>query len=219
MPRRIGGRRRRRTPHPACADTDRSPRIRNSVASSAEIDAVPDQRFRLIAGARHRARSRRTLRLLARARRREIHIDRLVDLFTIGSSVTTQVCRTVALTRPLTCRPSRPRRVQVEASRLSRSTASTPAGFASAARVSALASSSTCRPDSGTSSTRTGTLQGRSGAHRVTPRPPQLGAPVRKPDRRPPPSAPAPVRPRLSRRLPHIGRKRRRRNLRLGRRA
>ena len=67
---------------------------------------------------------------------------------------------------------SRPRRVRSKRA-ASRSTASTPAGFASAARVASLASSSTCRPVSPTSSSRTVALHGRSAlVIAITPRRP-----------------------------------------------
>ena len=81
----------------------------------------------------------------------------------IGSSVTTQFCTTVAETRPTTRSPSAPCRVEIEASLEPRQRREA-RGLGDGRRASpSSATRSSCRPVSGMSATATGTLQGRLG--------------------------------------------------------
>src|SRR5262249_54619673 len=83
--------------------------------------------------------------------------------FGMGWGVTREGGPTVADTRPTTCKPPRPRGVTSKAASR-RGRAASPASLAMATRTPSAATSSRCRPPSGTSLAANGTLHGRSDA-------------------------------------------------------
>ena len=147
------------TPPPACGDRDRSPeaeiRWRSRRDRSFRRSGVPARRRSPSSGPGSPALSGRAS-TGTKTRSTGSSIS-----FSIGSSVTTQTCPTVARTRPETRRPPFPCSVTSKsASRRGRSRS--PASFAVASRTGASATRSSWRPVSGTSLTASGKLQGNS---------------------------------------------------------
>ncbi len=101
----------RRTPRPACADRDRFPDSRNSVAT-APRSTTPSRNVSGGSSGRRAACSVRRVGQPARRRGMKTRSTASSIWLSIGSSVTTQFCTTVAATRPATRKPSAPCRVR-----------------------------------------------------------------------------------------------------------